>query len=258
MPEPTSRKRILAFSALSALAGVALLRVYMHRFEIEASGGPRTHVLVFTRDAEAGERLDRETLGTRAVPEAYLESRHVAASALDDVVGTRLAVAGRAHEAVLWTDLASMRRPDRHLSSLVAEGMRAIRVDLRAGSFDELLRPGDRVDVLITRERGPAEGTSTLPWIENLLVLAVGGDTGTTDDARARRASGRVTLSATLEQARLLTQGEREGELRLVLRNPEDALLTGTTAGERREAIAASTPQDESGAPPRTGGPDAP
>lgn len=248
MPTPPTHKRALAISVVSAIAGVALLRLYMHRFEMEASGGPRTRVLVLARDTESGEKLDRDTLGVRALPEAYLESRHVPASALDDIVGTRLAVPGRVHEALLWTDLASMRRPDRRLSSLVPEGMRAIRVDLRAGAFDELLRPGDRVDVLLTRDATNGGVPTTVPWIENLLVLAVGDDTGATEDASERSGGGRVTLSATPEQSRLLTQGEHEGELRLVLRNPDDALLTHHASAERHEAIAASpTPEDGTG-----------
>ena len=253
MPTPSTHKRALVISVVSAVAGVALLRLYMHRFEEEASGGPRTRVLVFARDTEGGTKLDREALGVRALPEAYLESRHIPASALDDIVGTRLAVPGRAHEALLWTDLASMRRPDRRLSSLVPEGMRAIRVDLRAGAFDELLRPGDRVDVLLTRDGANGGAPTTVPWIENLLVLAVGDDTGATEDANERSGVGRVTLSATPEQSRLLAQGEHEGDLRLVLRNPEDALLTNNAGSERHEAIAASPTPDDDG----TGGPHA-
>lgn len=231
-------------SVVSAIAGVALLRLYMHRFEQAASGGPRTRVLVLARDTQSGEKLDRETLGVRALPEAYLESRHIPAAALDDIVGTRLAVPGHAHEALLWTDLASMRRPDRRLSGLVPEGMRAIRIDLRAGAFDDLLRPGDRVDVLLTRDGANGGAPTTLPWIENLLVLAVGDDIGAPEDGRKRHGEGRVTLSVTPEQSRRLTQAEHEGDLRLVLRNPDDALLTSGVGTEHHAAIAASGTPD--------------
>ncbi len=103
-------RRTLLVSLAATVVGVALLRVYMYRFEQEASGGPRTRVVVLTSDAEIGDVLDRSLLGTRELPHAYLESRHVPAVDIDDVVGARLSVPARAHEALLWTDLVNMQR----------------------------------------------------------------------------------------------------------------------------------------------------
>ena len=229
----------LVVSLVAALVSAGLLRLYMHRFELERSGGPTTDVLVFTSDLDLGTTLDRSMLGTRPIPAAYLESRHVLASELDDVVGARLVTAGRAHEALAWTDLSSMHRGRRDLATLVPQGMRAMRIDPRGG-FDALLRPGDRVDVLGTSDA--AESTRTL--LERLLVLAVGNDTGHGENGNARSQGG-VTLAVTTEQAHRLAEAEQQSPLRLVLRNPDDLRIEhAATDPGHREVLTAQTTQE--------------
>ncbi len=219
-------RKALLVSVLATIAGIVSLRLYMQRFEQEVRGGPTTQVLVLVKDVPAGTRITRDLLGTRALPQAYLESRHIPARDLDKVRGARLGVAGRANEALLFSDLASMREPPRQLSSLVPEGMRAFSLELRDGGFDALLSPGDRVDVLLARaqerEAEPSQGVQTIA--QNLLVLAVGQDLGGIDPARGPEGarSGQVTLSVTPAQGARLAQAEGRGELRLFLRNPDD------------------------------------
>jgi pilus assembly protein CpaB len=222
--------KALLISAIATLVGVASLRAYMQRFEQRVQGGPPTEVLVLVKDAQAGTLVTTELLGTRALPQAYLESRHISASEIDQVQGARLAVAARANETLLWSDLVSMREPPRQLSSLVPEGMRALTLPLTDGTSEALLAPGDRVDVVLTGDtRANAEappGAETLA--QGLLVLAVGdelGSVGQRHRAHPSRAS-HVTLSVTPAQGALLAQAERRGPLQLFVRNPDDLALT--------------------------------
>lgn len=225
-------RRVWMTSAVAALAGAALLRFYVYRLEQEIAGGPRVRTLVVTRDASPGTNLTREMLGTRELPQAYLEARHVRAHDLEQVVGAALAVPARASETLLWTDLASLREPSRAVSSLVPEGMRAVALARAANGMDELLAAGDRVDVLLVPERtGLAAASNAMRVAENLLVLAVGGDSGSASGRRTREAArrgGLVTVSATPEQSLQLAAAERAGALRLVLRNPGDIAVTGS------------------------------
>jgi len=215
-------RKALLVAVIATAAGIALLRLYMHRFEQQASGGPTQPVLVLLGDAAAGTVLDRDALGTRELPQAYLESRHIPARQLNEVSGLRLALAVRAHETLLWTDLASMRPAPRTLASLVPPGMRALSLALRTGAFDALLAPGDRVDVLLAPERSADAAASTVA--ENLLVLAVGDQLGRSGQSAQAR-NGDVTLSVSPEQGRTLAAAERRGSLRLVLRHPDDIAL---------------------------------
>src|SRR4051812_33205420 len=187
-------------SLAATLIGIALLRVYMLRFEQETSGGPKTSVLALTRDLRAGTPLQRTVLTERELPEAYRESRHVPARDLDQVLGATLGIAGRAGDTLLWTDLASLREPGRTLSSLVPEGMRAITLDVRAATSDALIAPGDRVDVMqVSAHLGGADAAQAATIADNLLVLAVGTDLGDAA-ARSNSASG-ISLGVTPEQA---------------------------------------------------------
>jgi pilus assembly protein CpaB len=223
-------RKALLISIAATLGGVGLLQLYMHRFEQLATGGPATPVLVLAKDVPAGTAITRDMLGSRGLPQSYLDSRHIPARAIDQVLDARLAVAGRSNEALLWSDLASMREPARQLSSLVPEGMRAITLEVRGSGFDALLAPGDRVDVLLVAGKnfaGPADSGTTIV-AQNLLVLAVGDDLGGPDlpsEQRGRR-GGRITLSVALREGARLAQAEQQGTLRLVLRNPDDLAVS--------------------------------
>jgi len=223
-------RKALLTSVLATVAGIALLRLYMHRFELEATGGTVTQVLVLAKDAPSGTAITRELLGRRGLPQAYLESRHVKATEIDQVLDAKLGVAGRANEALLWSDLSSMREPARQLSSLVPEGMRGFTLDTRGGAFDALLAPGDRVDVLLTANRIADEQPDSggLLVAQNVLVLAVGDDLGGAERRREARAghASQVTLSVSPADGMRLAQAERRGQLRLILRNSDDLAVT--------------------------------
>lgn len=209
-----------------ALIGAVSLFMYMQRFEAETSGGPKVPILIATRDIPIGVPLQRGMLGMRAIPQAYLEQRHILVSDTDTVLGARMSMAVRANEAVLWSDLATMQSDRRDLSGLIEPGMRAMVFHARGsqgGLFGGLLRPGDRVDILHTPSRVGA-GSATVTLLQNVVVLAVGTDTGGTDSARP--VAGRaVTVSVTPEQAQLIVHAQSEGPLDVVLRNPEDIVV---------------------------------
>jgi pilus assembly protein CpaB len=230
-------RRALLISIIATAAGIALLRVYLQRVEQEALGGPTQPVLVLLGDLPAGTALERDQLATRELPQAYLESRHVPARQLNEVIGLRLALPVRAREALLWTDLASLRPSPRSLASLVPAGMRALSLNARASALDSLLAPGDRVDVLL------AQDSAATTVAEDLLVLAIGGSLGDGPEARGR--SGDVTLSASPEQSRVLVAAEQRGPLRLVLRHPDDVSVGATAARGSRDDGAPSAEADE-------------
>ncbi len=217
----------LIIAATAALLGMGLFQLYVGRLKDEISGGPRTAVLIAAVDIAAGSVIEREMLGLRELPRGYLEQRHIKAAEADRVIGAHAGAAVKADESLLWTDIAAFQSERGTLSGLVQEGMRAITISARASDLSGLIRPGDRVDVLFTRSEGLGGGgqfTSTL--LQNLLVLAVGADIGGQDQVRKlSRSGGSVTLSATVEQAQLLTQAEHQGRLKLALRNPDDIVL---------------------------------
>lgn len=259
-----NRKALLAAMAAAAI-GIAMLFLYMKRFEDEATGGAPVMVLMATQDIPLGSALTEAMIGQRPLPARFVEERHIRASDVRRVIGIRVSMGIKANESILWSDLATTSEQRRDLSALVRNGMRAITV--RAGvnsAFGGLLRPGDRVDVLLTADR-PGAGPSsagdltdtrvTIPLLQNVIVLAVGRDTGGESlpgaGTRARQggsatAFNQVTLGVTVQQSQILSLAGDRGLITLTLRNPDDiAVLDGlpeTTAADiidpvRREQV---------------------
>jgi pilus assembly protein CpaB len=216
-------------SAMFASAGVAvlgflMLALYVRQLRLETTGGRPVDLLAMRRDVDIGAPLDEEMLVVRAVPEAYVEDRQVRAADLSRVLGVSVSVGLRAGQTLLWTDLATAVREQVSLSSRIPRGMRAMAITSTSNdTFGGLLSPGDRVDVLLTRAKpGAEQRVVTIPLLQNLLVLAVGDNVASPDSVAARVRRGSVSVLLTVEQAALLAQGQREGTLRLVLRNEND------------------------------------
>jgi len=218
--------KALIAAAVGAAIGLYMLWVYKQRFEAEASGGRKVGVVIVTRDVPIGSKITPDRLAIRDLPESYVEPRHIRATDAQRIVGVRVRTRLEANESILWSDLATSGGEARDLASLVRPGMRAISIKATAtASFDGLLRPGDRVDVLLTTERVGTKERITFSLEQNLLVLASGRDVGGDETSQSGRRKGRmatVTLAATLEQAQVLAFGIDRGDFTLVLRNPDD------------------------------------
>ena len=238
-------KKVQWLAALMAAAGsVGLMHLYLTRLEAEISGGPKVPVLVAAQDVPIGTELSENSLAVRDLPQAYVEARHIRAGELKKILGARTGTGLKANEALLWSDLTQFNDHSRMLSGLIQNGMRAVAIDGRSIDFEGLLRPGDRVDIVFTTNEKESSTGSTMTLLQNLLVLSVGGDIVRGDGQnRKGYTHGAVTLSATVEQAQVLTQAQQRGRLTLTLRNSEDIAVL--------ESLPETTPKDVLGAKDR-------
>lgn len=228
------RKATLAV-AVSFVLGAVAFHLYLTRLESEIAGGAPQEVLIAARDVALGESLTRSLLTIRKVPETYVDERQIRGLDVDRVLGARVTSALGAGGVLLWSDLDTMQA-GRTLSGLVRVGMRAFSLAAQDVSFDGLLRPGDRVDVVYA---SGAPGASATALLSNVLVLTVGADLGQQEqEPGAVRTKGRVTLSVSPEQAAILASREGTGRFRLALRNPEDVVVSdlGQTTYESASA----------------------
>ena len=220
-----NRTALLA-ATIVVIAGIALFVLYTDRFGVEAAGGERIGVLRATADMEVGEPITIEELGTTLIPQAHVEDRHILSSDRERILGIRVVNRINSGESLYWTDLSTNAGSRRDLSALLRQGMRAMTLHVReAASFGGLLTPGNRVDILLTGNRPRSAARVTVPLLQNVLVLAVGLDTGADDDEEFEQTAGRgvdISVAVTIEQATMITHGRDRGELSLLLRNSDD------------------------------------
>ena len=229
-------RRALSAAAIAAALGLSMLFLYMKRFEDEAHGGDDIEVLMAVQDIPSGTAITDAMVAPHKLPAAYTEARHIRANQLQRILGVRTTSEVHANESVLWTDLATNTDDRRNLANLITPGMRA--VTIRAGlisNFAGLLRPGDRVDVLLTTDKiggNEAAGTGrvSLTLLQSVLVLATGQNTGGQEQRITQNRPGQqtmtsynqVTLSVRQDQVQVIALAQDRGDLMLSLRNPDD------------------------------------
>lgn len=237
------KKVQVIIATLLGLGSVGLGHLYLGRLEAEVSGGPKVPVLVASRDVPVGASLKQNFVAIREIPQAYLEDRHVRASDLKKVLQSRIRGGLRSGEALLWSDLSEFNDQSRVLSGLVKQGMRAVMLNGQDVDFGGLLRPGDRVDVLLTT--GDDGEGSTLTLTQNLLVLSVGENIARAGETKGRiRSGGTVTVATTMQGAQVLAQARRRGQVSLSLRNSDDITMAeGLPETHGSSLTAPSAPQ---------------
>lgn len=220
-------------------------------------------VTVAARDLTAGQRLQAADLARREMPAGFLPSGVFAADDVERVLGQRLAVGLRAGDPI-GTGALESRTPA--LSWRLPEGSRAVTVPVdQVSSQAGLVRPGDRVDLMLAEERqqGAERCVVVRSLLESVHVLATGqatrealrpGDVPLDVPVDGESRYSTITLDVTPEQAQQLAVGLRMGELIPMLRGAADVTPTGLDArGDGRLACRGALQADAtpSADPPR-------
>jgi pilus assembly protein CpaB len=133
------------------------------------------------------------------------------------------------------------------VSSIIKPGMRAYTIHTKgpSSSVAGFVRPGDRVDVLLTLRGGTNDetgGGSTTTLLQAVEILAIDQILDSNADtlkmfemwAKGDRFTS-VTLQVSPEQASLLFLGQSNGELSLALRNADDTAQVTTNPATIRQ-----------------------
>jgi len=215
------RRRALVLLGLALLlGGLAASDVSRREAATRAQLAPLVDVVVARGDLETGRRLRTSDLAVRRMPARYAPAG--AAVEPSELVGRRVGVpvpeggylaAGQLDVSADPAGAAGVRR-----------GERAAEV-VGTGSA-ELVRPGARVDVLVTRGGAGETGVAaTRLALEDVEVLAA-GPAPAADGTTVPRVA--ATLRVTLRQAVYLAAAQSYArELRLLPRAPGDRRRTG-------------------------------
>lgn len=213
-------------------AGLFVLSIYQSEFIAAEGGGIPVEVAVATVDIPFGQPVRAEWLATKVLPANYVESRHILASSMRDIIGLPLVQSVRAGESILQSDLSFLSNESRTLSAVVPEGERAYAVAATGtSSFGGLIRPGDRVDMLLTVGTAYGdEGWRNVVVLQNLLVVAVGRAIGGRGPSRNTSEGGsNITVLVSMQEAELIQESIGIGAVQFMLRNPNDEVELETT-----------------------------
>lgn len=244
------RIAILAVAAIAAIAVALLVRGMMapkHAEPVVAEAGkPTARVLVAQRDLPIGTTLVPADLGWQPWPAEALNDTLITdgakptpepkgaakvAKAAGDLVagpGPIEALEGAVvKEPILKGEPIVARKVVRggeggYMSVVLQPGMRAVGVPISnettAGGF---VLPGDRVDVVQSRDAGGEKGFVTETLLKNVRVLAI--DQATEPGKDAKTIVGSVaTLEVPADDVPVLIRGRAQGQMVLVLRAYSD------------------------------------
>ena len=200
----------------AAVVGYYSVTALAARAAAISTGGWQT-VVVVAGDLTFGVKLDANMLRLVRYPKDAVPAG--AYSTIDSVVGQTTRVFMSSREPVTSLKLSSRGGG---LSMLVRPAMRAVSLEVNnVSGVSGFVLPGDRVDVLSTVQlRGVQDNAITSTLLQNIEVLASG--TKTQQEDGKPQAVQSVTLLVDPDSAERIAHAEYEGEIHLVLRNPED------------------------------------
>ncbi len=163
-------------------------------------------------------------LGTRDVPQAYVDDRAIRASDREKILGLKATNTIPVAQTIIWPDVVAMTDDQRDLSSLVQPGNRAMPIRVAIDDELTLIRPGDFVDVIGVMN--DTKETSVL--LQRVLVLASGTRTSNDHSTEKRERVTTLTLSVSLQEGQLLALAMEKTRLTVAIRNPDDQRIAET------------------------------
>lgn len=231
--------------AAIAVAVVAALMTMLYINQIRAQAEPaKILVAVASRDLVPGTVLSEEDIAQGVRYAAGAPRNAIEWNERTLFLGQELRLPVSKDDYILETYFGSDTVLATRLSEKIdqAQDQRAITIPVDAqNSLEGSIRPGDRIDILITYQRAKLDtstgGTSraatevvTTPLLENVYVMAT-GRFGSNPGLRYNT----MTLLVSPDEAKVLVWAQNLGSFTVLLRNPKDlratdrAFLAGST-----------------------------
>ena len=199
----------------------------------------QTSVLVAKQDIPKGSTIEANMLDASIVPNKFIQPR--AATSLDRISGMISIAPISKGEQISLSKLSSTQKlSGGNLAAATPAGKRAISIPVdNVTSVSGMVRPGDYVDVIATLqvpvqdpEGQMSKQMAVVPLFQNVLILAVGQNTGFASSEEEGRYAGKketssgpalITLALGPQEVNLIAFVQEQGKMRLTLRSPADA-----------------------------------
>jgi pilus assembly protein CpaB len=217
---------VLSIALLCGLAAAWLAARHIDHLaaEVEAELAEpydKRPVLVAQTALTAGEALSADDVAVRSMPKTYTHAQALGRDGWSRIAGRILQQPLEPGDPIL----PAMLRQDEHtrLSELVSTGDRALTIPVPGEqAIAGLLRPGDRVDLLLTYRRDGQQTTTTL--LSDVVILATGPHLQGAGSGPAPGQLGysELTVAVAHAEAVRVTQALAVGEISVVLRSDKD------------------------------------
>lgn len=175
-------------------------------------------VMVATKNLIRGDAVTSDNFKAVLVKPSEILAAVVKQSDFEAFKGRKLAVAVGIHNALpkiaLFSDLQQRSMPE-----LIPPGKRLFKLQASLGALANVLKPGDRVDVIAVMEL-PQVGRITETLLEAQDVIGIGDNL--LDDKTEGNRGDDLSFFVTLEQFKLLTYASNFAQFSIALRNPND------------------------------------
>lgn len=230
MRAPSNLKIWLFCVALTlGLIATVLINASLKNAVETASGGKLRAVVVAKRLIQAGDRISEKDIHVIRVPEQHVSSRAVYANQKYLLNNKICALATKKGEILTWDAMA--QTPLSALSDQLGVMERAVtlRVD-EHNSFNNLIKPGDRIDIMRLAQEPRRDGTMGVALsmlMQNVPVIAVDSQISRTlalspESKDMVNAVRTITVKVSPDEAASLAFAQAEGQITFSLRNPHD------------------------------------
>ncbi|MBK7862205.1 MAG: Flp pilus assembly protein CpaB [Archangiaceae bacterium] len=203
-------------------------------------------VVVAATDISEGSVVTFDMISQRSVPEQFVTSSVVKPDSASYVVNQKVLVPVQAGDPLLWSQFETTKAAER-LSTKVQKKARAITLEAgKVAAVGGWVRPNDHVDIIGTFKDPQTNESVATTLMQNVIVLATGKITGTTNVnliPEAQREYSNVSVLVIPEEAEMLVLAAELGGLSLSLRNEDDvdlledrgrATINSLLSGERQ------------------------
>lgn len=176
--------KAITLSVVMAIIAMMFVESYVSSIEEKAKKEYGTEILVVTasKDIQEMQSIDETMLSLKTVPKKFLEPAAIsftgdkdkAEKDLKDLAGTVAIVPIKSGEQLTFNKLTepSIRTG---LSPQIKPGYRALAIPIdETAGVAKLIKPGDRVDVIVTLSPGKGSDKITRTILQDVLILATG------------------------------------------------------------------------------------
>ncbi|NDV20696.1 Flp pilus assembly protein CpaB [Pseudodesulfovibrio sp. JC047] len=242
-----SKRALIQITVSLVLAIVAGVLIFQWSSTITQGGSAEqtadtVPVVVATVKIKRGLKLTEEMLSVRKYTHdsrpsgAFSDPEELLGRVLNQTVG--------ANEAVTAMRLADESVIGGGVSALIEPGKRAMAVKGNAVmGLSGFVRPGDRVDVIVTLVIGREEIPVTKLVLERVKVLATGTQLTPPDEDGSTASVDVYTLELSPPQSERLALAATQGTLHFALRNEQDEATVRTNGSDIPKTLAALRPK---------------